>query len=121
MDLLQAYSAKESADHSKPLTPDELAGLCTSPVPILVTWLKVGAEIGIQATQLLSDSHSALTVLEQLSQNFPKYASSVARRVTPKEELKEEIVTNARLAQPGLNAMWLNGLQLQEPQINPLS
>lgn len=81
----------------------------------------MGVEIGIQATQLLSDSQSALTALEQLSQNFPKYASSVARRVVPKKELKDEIVLNARMAQPGLNALWLNGLQLQDNQINPLS
>lgn len=59
--------------------------------------------------------------LEQLSQNFPKYASSVARRVIPEKELKEEIEKNAQIAQPGLNAIWLNGLQLQDSQINPLS
>lgn len=103
LDLLQAYPAKESTDHSRPLTADELA------------------EIGIQATQLLSDSQSALTALEQLSQNFPKYASSVARRVVPQKGLKDEIMSNARMAQPGLNALWLNGLQLQDNQINPLS
>lgn len=80
-----------------------------------------GAGIGIQAAQLLSDSRSPLTALEQLSQNFPKYASSVARRVSPKEELKDEILTNARIAQPGINAIWLNGLQLQDTNINPLS
>lgn len=79
------------------------------------------AEIGIHAAQLLSDSRSALTALEQLSQNFPKYASSVARRVSPKQGLKEEIEKNARIAQPGLSAVWLNGLQLQDTQINPLS
>jgi UDP-glucose:glycoprotein glucosyltransferase len=62
-----------------------------------------------------------LTALEQLSQNFPKYALSVARRVDPKQELKEEIEKNARIAQPGVNAIWLNGLQLQDTQINPLS
>jgi UDP-glucose:glycoprotein glucosyltransferase len=62
-----------------------------------------------------------LAALEQLSQNFPKYASSVARRVVPKEELKEEIARNARIVQPGVNAIWLNGLQIQETQINPLS
>ena len=49
------------------------------------------------------------------------YASSVARRVSPGKELKEEIEKNARMAQPGLNAIWLNGLQLQESHINPLS
>ena len=70
---------------------------------------------------MLSDSGSPLTALEQLSQNFPKYASSVARRVSPKEELKDEILMNARIAQPGINAIWLNGLQLQDTQINPLS
>ncbi|KAF9648458.1 glycosyltransferase family 24 protein [Thelephora ganbajun] len=106
LDLLQAYPTKVSADHSKPLTSDELSGF---------------AEIGIQAAQLLSDSRSPLVALEQLSQNFPKYASSVARRVNPKKELKEEIGGNARIAQPGLSAIWLNGLQLQETQINPLS
>lgn len=46
---------------------------------------------------------------------------SVARRVSPKQELREEIEKNALTAQPGLNAIWLNGLQLQDTQINPLS
>jgi len=102
------------------LTSDELSGLCIL-LQLRIAWLKAGAEIGIQAAQLLSESRSALTALEQLSQNFPKYASSVARRVTPNQELKEEIGKNGRMAQPGFNAIWLNGLQLQDTQINPLS
>ena len=87
-------------------------------------WLaqtETNVEIGIQAAQLLSDSQSVLTTLEQLSQNFPKYALAVARRVSPKQELKEEIEKNSRLAQPGLSAVWLNGLQLQDTQVNPLA
>ena len=83
--------------------------------------MKAGVEIGIQAAQLLSDSRSALTALEQLSQNFPKYASSVARRVSPRQELKKEVEKNAMMAQQGLNAIWLNGFQLQDTQINPLT
>lgn len=83
--------------------------------------MEADIEIGIQAAQLLSDSRCVLTALEQLSQNFPKYASSVARRVTPKQELKEEIEKNSRLAQPGLSAVWLNGLQLQDTQVSPLA
>lgn len=83
--------------------------------------MNAGVEIGIQAAQLLSGSRSALAALEQLSQNFPKYALSVARRVSVKQELKEEIGQNGQIAQPGFSAIWLNGFQLQDTQINPLA
>lgn len=101
--LLQDYPEKDSFDSTSPLTPGELS------------------EIGVQAAQLIFDSPNALTTLKQLSQDFPKYATSIARRVVPKTELRNEIRSNGMRAQFGVNAVWLNGASIPETQMNPFS
>jgi hypothetical protein len=78
-------------------------------------------EIGVQAAQLILDSPNALTTLKQLSQDFPKYTASLARRVVPKVELREEVRHNSLKAQPGLSAVWLNGASVPETKMNPFS
>ena len=77
--------------------------------------------IGLQSAQLIADSSNALSTLKQLSQNFPRYASSIARRVVISEELEEEVVNNQAKAQGGLNVVWLNGVQLTEADLNAFS
>jgi UDP-glucose:glycoprotein glucosyltransferase len=79
------------------------------------------SEIGNQVAQLISDSPNALTTLKQLSQDFPKYAASVAKRVVTKAELRGEIDRNSMVAQPGVSAVWLNGASVPETKMNPFS
>lgn len=101
--LVHQYPENATADYSTPLTPDELL------------------QIGFQSAQLFYDSDNALATLKHLSQNFPKYASAVARRVTVNPELEEEIQGNHAKAQPGVSMVWLNGVIVPETDMNPFS
>ena len=71
--------------------------------------------------KLISASPNPLQTLLELSQNFPKYATALARRVTFEDELQEEILGNHAKAQAGINAVWLNGAGVDEKFMNPYS
>lgn len=75
--------------------------------------------IGILATQLVSESYSPLETLRQLVQDFPRYATSLSRRVIPQSGLVQEIASNSHKIQPGVSAVWLNGVQLSAEDMNP--
>ena len=79
------------------------------------------AGIGLQAAQIISDAEEPLAILKQLSQNFPKYATSLARQVTVDTELEEEMENNQVVVRGGLNVAWLNGVQLTEKDMNPFA
>ncbi|KDR79892.1 hypothetical protein GALMADRAFT_242006 [Galerina marginata CBS 339.88] len=72
-----------------------------------------------KAAQIIAESPVPLTALTHLSQNFPKYATSLARRVVINESIADELQNNSIKVQRGLNAFWLNGLQLEAKDINP--
>ncbi|KAH9848797.1 glycosyltransferase family 24 protein [Lenzites betulinus] len=101
---LQQYPVDEAVDVTAPLTDDELL------------------EIGLQATQLIYDAEEPLdrlATLKQLSQNFPRYAGALARRVTVNESLLSELEVNQQRAPGGANAIWLNGASIEEKNMNP--
>ncbi|KAI0266194.1 UDP-glucose:glycoprotein glucosyltransferase-domain-containing protein [Gloeopeniophorella convolvens] len=101
--LLEEYPLNATSDASEPLTAEEIA------------------QIGVQAIQLISDSKMPLETLKQLIHDFPRYTTSISRRVVPKPELVQEIASNARMAQPGISAVWLNGALLSGDDMNPFS
>ena len=101
--LINQYPENATAEYTSPPTPLELL------------------QIGLQCTQLVYDSEEPLATLKQLSQNFPKYATTIARRVTVSNELEEEVQSNHAKAQPGVNMVWLNGLAVSEADMNPFS
>ncbi|KAJ7057937.1 UDP-glucose:glycoprotein glucosyltransferase-domain-containing protein [Mycena amicta] len=76
--------------------------------------------LGFQATQLIADSSEPLSTLTQLAQNFPKYMTALSRRVVVNESLEAEIHANQLKAQAGVNVFWLNGMIVNEKEINPL-
>jgi UDP-glucose:glycoprotein glucosyltransferase len=76
-------------------------------------------EIGILAIQLVSESDTPLETLRQLVHDFPRYATSLSRRVVPQTGLLQEIASNSRKIQPGMSAVWLNGAQLSAHDMNP--
>ncbi len=67
------------------------------------------------------DSEEPLAALRRLAQDFPKYATTIARRVTVQTGLEEEVQSNHAKAQPGVNMVWLNGLVVPESDMNPFS
>jgi UDP-glucose:glycoprotein glucosyltransferase len=67
------------------------------------------------------NSPRPVTLLRQLSQNFPKFASTLARRVgIPPAEVVEETDLKRIQFQADLNGVWLDGLQIPEADLNPL-
>ncbi|KAK7462762.1 killer toxin resistant protein [Stygiomarasmius scandens] len=101
--LIENYLENATApDASTPLTEDELV------------------EIGFKASQLISDSSEPLSALIQLSQNFPKYATSLSRRVVINESLADELHSNQLRVQGGVNLFWMNGVPIPEKEVNPL-
>jgi UDP-glucose:glycoprotein glucosyltransferase len=60
-----------------------------------------------------------METLKELSQNFPKYATSLSRRVTVDPKLEEEVKSNSIKATPGANVVWLNGAVVDEKHMDP--
>src|ERR1700733_8085948 len=77
--------------------------------------------ISSKAAYLVANSSDPLAILRQISQNFPKYAPALARRVPdpPQEFLEETEATRMQLPQ-GFNGFWINGLMINEGDVNPL-
>jgi UDP-glucose:glycoprotein glucosyltransferase len=57
--------------------------------------------------------------LKQILDDFPKYASSIARRVSITPQLADEVLSNALKAQQGINAVWLNGAVVSDTDMSP--
>lgn len=74
--------------------------------------------LGRKAVQLIVESSDPLTALTHLSQNFPKYATSLARRVLVNSSVNAELVSNAQKVQGGLNLFWLNGQHVDPKDVN---
>jgi len=79
------------------------------------------SDLGVQAAQIITESPEPLTVLSHLSQNFPKYATSLARRVTANESVIQELHNNSLKAQQGSNLFWFNGAQTESRDVNPFA
>uniref|UniRef100_A0A8H8CJL8 Glycosyltransferase family 24 protein n=1 Tax=Psilocybe cubensis TaxID=181762 RepID=A0A8H8CJL8_PSICU len=102
MPLILAHPENVTAPGADvPLSEEELEGL------------------GAKAAQIISESLDPLETLTHLSQNFPKYATSLARRVVVNESIAEELHNNSLKAQRGINALWFNGLQIEPKDVNP--
>ncbi|KAH8978341.1 UDP-glucose:glycoprotein glucosyltransferase-domain-containing protein [Lactarius akahatsu] len=101
--LLEQHPLNTTLDVGEPLTKDEIA------------------QIGILATQLVSESPTPLQTLKHLVHDFPKYATSLARRIVPQSGLLEEISSNSYKIRPGVSAVWLNGAPVSPDEMNPYS
>ncbi|KAG6848662.1 hypothetical protein H0H93_015060, partial [Arthromyces matolae] len=75
--------------------------------------------LGPQVIQLIAESSDPLFTLKQLSQNFPKYATAIARRVVVNESIAGEIHINGVKIQGGGHMMWLNGASVADKDVNP--
>jgi UDP-glucose:glycoprotein glucosyltransferase len=100
--LIEAYPENTTASDAKGLTKEEFQ------------------ELGPQAVQLIADSQEPLETFIALSQNFPKYATSIPRRVVANESITKELHENGLKVQPGMNVMWINGGMLDGKETEPL-
>ncbi|KAH9061745.1 hypothetical protein EDB83DRAFT_875149 [Lactarius deliciosus] len=63
-------------------------------------------------TSLVSESPTPLQTLKRLVHDFPKYATSLARRIVPQSSLLEEMSSNSCKIRPGVSAVWLYGARV---------
>ena len=104
---------------SVPLSPEELA---SKGLKLYISvYLTLHAELGVQAVQIIADSSEPLTVLSHLSQNFPKYATSLARRVVANKNVIQELHNNSLKVQKGFNVFWFNGVPTEARDVNPFA
>ncbi|CAO0792615.1 unnamed protein product [Mucor circinelloides] len=75
--------------------------------------------LSFKAAQYISKSSNPLATLNQLVQDFPKYAKSVSE-LDVDIELEEEILDNQlNFLRNGMSAVWLNGKGLEFSQMDP--
>ena len=77
--------------------------------------------LGVKAVQIIAESSDPLSTLTHLSQNFPKYATSLARRVLVNESILEELHNNSLKVQRGISVLWLNGQQIDPKDLHPFA
>ncbi|KAL2194523.1 glycosyltransferase family 24 protein [Corynascus similis CBS 632.67] len=77
------------------------------------------APLGLKAASFIMQSEAPFETLLKLTQDFPKYSTSlVAHNVSA--DFKAEHAGNRKVLVPeGVNVLWMNGLQLIERQIQP--
>ena len=79
------------------------------------------SRLGWNTASFAMDSKYPFETLIKLSQNFPKYSSTVAAH-NATADLKKGIRANrARMIPPGYNVMWINGVQIDPRQIDAFS
>lgn len=96
----KSVEAEESPDDLRPLSSSEVSRL------------------GLNTAQYVADSKDPLDTLVKLSQDFPKYSSMIAAH-NISDNLQREIRTNRlEMLPPGVNALWINGVQIDPRQID---
>lgn len=91
--------------------PDDLRPLSSSEA----------SRLGLNSASYVMDSEDPLGTLIKLSQNFPKYSSTIAAHNATKELRTEIRVNRARMIPPGYNVLWINGKQIDPRQIDAFS
>ncbi|KAJ9134780.1 UDP-glucose [Pleurostoma richardsiae] len=92
-------SEEEVAD-LKPLSSSELSGL------------------GLKAASFIMQSSSPFDTLLKLTQDFPKFSSSIAAHNASDDFVAEHQANRMQMVPQGMNVLWMNGIQLIERQID---
>ncbi|KAI1277855.1 UDP-glucose:glycoprotein glucosyltransferase [Xylaria sp. FL0933] len=92
---------EEEVGDLKPLAASELAGL------------------GLNTGSFIMESEDPFETLIRLTQDFPKFSTSVAARNASDAFITEHRQNRLVAGPPGINALWMNGVQLPEREIDP--
>ena len=79
------------------------------------------ASLGLSAGSFIIQSEDPLQTLIKLTQDFPKFSTSVAAHNASDQFISEHRFNRAAMVPPGSNALWMNGVQLVERQIDPFT
>ncbi|KAL4808818.1 UDP-glucose:glycoprotein glucosyltransferase-domain-containing protein [Aspergillus unguis] len=88
--------------------PDDLRPLSASEV----------SRLGLNTAAYVADSEDPLDTLVKLSQDFPKYSSTIAAHNISAELHKDIKANRLGMLPSGVNGMWINGVQLDPRQID---
>lgn len=84
----------------KPLSSTELLGL------------------GLKTSSFVMESENPLEALLKVSQDFPKYSSSIAKQNASAEFVAEHRKNREIFLPPGYNVIWMNGMQVEARQMD---
>lgn len=101
----------DSLEELKKESPDDLRPLSASEV----------SRLGWNTAAYVMGSEDPLDTLIKLSQDFPKYSSVVAAHNATVPLKKEVRANRARMIPSGGNLMWINGVQIDQRQIDAFS
>ncbi len=77
------------------------------------------APLGMKAASFIMKSESPFDTLLKLTQDFPKYSTSLGAHNVSADFKAEHDANRMVLVPEGMNVMWMNGVQLIERQIQP--
>ena len=103
--------SSEPLNLTAPLTKEEFQ--CEF-VPITPLRPHMDLDLGVQATSLILQSQNPLDTLVQLAENFPLYATELARKIEINGELQFEMALNSRRVPKGTSLLWLNGKTIDD-------
>lgn len=75
-------------------------------------------DLGLKAGSFIMQSDAPLDTLLKLTQDFPKYSTSLATHEVSDEFIKEHKANRGVLVPDGANVLWMNGVQLVERQMD---
>jgi len=75
--------------------------------------------LGMKAAAYIMKSDSPFETLLKLTQDFPKYSTSLGGQNVTSEFEAEHLANREVLVPAGLNVVWMNGVQLVDRQIQP--
>lgn len=105
------FDTSSDPEQWKEDSPDDLRPLSTSEV----------SRLGFNTVSYVADSEDPLGTLVKLSQDFPKYSSIVAAHNASMSLRKEIRLNRGRMLPPGMNVMWINGVQVDPRQMDAFS
>ncbi|KAB5526252.1 UDP-glucose:Glyco protein glucosyltransferase-domain-containing protein [Coniochaeta sp. 2T2.1] len=77
--------------------------------------------LGLKAASFVLQSDSPFDTLLKLTQDFPKYSTSVAAHNVSADFEAEHTGNRMQMVPAGINVLWMNGVQLTERQIQPFA
>lgn len=79
------------------------------------------ASLGLKAASFVMQSANPLDALVKLTQDFPKFSTSIAAHDVSEDFESEHATNRQQMVPSGVNVMWMNGVQLIERQIQPFT
>lgn len=111
-------AAKSADEAQKPLTSEVVLDdeEITDIKPLEKSELSA---LGLKAASFVMKSDGPFETLIKLTQDFPKYSTSLASQNVSEDFVKEHQANRMVLVPEGVNVLWMNGVQLIDRQIQP--